>query len=164
MPPGEGTAPELAVRLAQALAAHRLCYPEAAEALGSLAEDLAVTLGLPGEVRHAFLVIAGLAEPRPAASDQARVPDIESPEAGMPAGRQGHLCLGCGCRITEGEYEIRVPGRHGRVRYRHAGTDGCAAALRAPQPNRARIGHLRAPGGFAWGADRKGAQPVRLVR
>jgi hypothetical protein len=158
----------LAAVLAQALAVHRQCYPEADEALGSLAEDMAGVLHLTGEVRYAFLVIAGIAAPRRPACADAAEPECPQeaarPAAGEPAGGHGHLCLGCGCKIAEGEHEIRVPGRHGRVRYRHADSRACAAALRAPQPNSALIGHLRPPAGFAWGADRRGAQPVRTVR
>lgn len=75
------------------------------------------------------------------------------------AGPEGHICLACGCRIAEGAREVRVPLRRRRgARYRHEDSDGCADALRAPQPNKALIGRYQALPTFQW-APRPGGQP-----
>jgi hypothetical protein len=178
---GREASQDLAAVLPGVLAAHRLCYPEASEALISLAEDLADVLSLAGAARNDFLAscepgtLAGTAVPPSAVPEGVQavpgggvggmpgVPDATAESAGHPAGRQGHLCLGCGCRIAEGLLEIRVQGRRYGARYRHADSGDCADALRAPQPNRALIGVFRPPADFAWGADREGAQLARTV-
>lgn len=79
------------------------------------------------------------------------------------AGPEGHVCLGCGCRIAEGLREIAVPGRRHGVRYRHAGSDDCANALRAPQPNNSLIGRYEALPGFRWDPARRGPRPGRTA-
>jgi hypothetical protein len=67
------------------------------------------------------------------------------------AGPHGHVCLACGCRIAQGLTEVRVPMRGRRAaRYRHADGDGCADALRAPQPNNSLIGRYEALPTFQW--------------
>jgi hypothetical protein len=83
-------------------------------------------------------------QPRPAA---------EGNPAAQVAGPQGHLCLGCGCRIAPGLLEIQVRSRRRTgIRYRHASDDDCAAAIRAPQPNNSLIGRYQALPTFEWQA------------
>jgi len=79
--------------------------------------------------------------------------------AAQIAGPEGHVCLACGCRIAQGVREVRVPLRRRRgARYRHADSDGCADALRAPQPNKALIGRYKALPTFEWPARPAGPQ------
>jgi hypothetical protein len=87
--------------------------------------------------------------------------DQDQRPAAVPAS-QGHVCLGCGCRIAAGVSEISVPLRgrlNGRTRYRHADDADCAAALRAPQPNVALIGRYEALPTFAWPGSVPGPGP-----
>jgi hypothetical protein len=103
------------------------------------------------------------AEPLPdgaAASPRSGDQAVELRPGEQFAGPEGHVCIGCGCRIAQGLIEVRVRfrGRRG-TRYRHAG-DGCADALRAPQPNKALIGRYEALPTFRWDpkTSRPGAQ------
>jgi hypothetical protein len=76
------------------------------------------------------------------------------------AGAEGHVCLGCGCRIAQGVREVRVPFRGRRsARYRHADSGGCADALRAPQPNNSWIGRYEALSTFRWDPNPAGRRP-----
>lgn len=50
-----------------------------------------------------------------------------------------HVCLSCSCAITEGQEELRVPGKSGPARYAHAAAADCARAL-ADGPCRRRGG------------------------
>ena len=79
----------------------------------------------------------------------------------LVAGPEGHVCLACGCRIAQGVREVKVPLRRRRgARYRHADSDGCADALRAPQPNNSLIGRYEALPTFRWDP-KAGGQPAQ---
>lgn len=111
--------------------------------------------------------------PKPAGSAVRRPGPAQPGSAGQAApdrlaervaGPEGHVCLGCGCRIAEGLREVPVPGRRYGVRYRHADSGDCADALRAPQPNRALIGRYEALPGFSWAPANSDSRPRRQGR
>src|ERR1700761_3129710 len=91
--PASGTAPsaghmadrDLAAVLAGSLAAHRLRYPEDAEALASLAEDLAGIRGLGGPDRDIFMAVARQGMP----AGQAAPTASEDAQAAPASGSQG---------------------------------------------------------------------------
>ena len=123
-----------------------------------------------GEARckHELIVTQCADCARPAASGSSAA---ASGSPGPPAARRtaagcprNHVCIGCGCQIADGLPEVAVPARHGRPRYRHATSEDCAGALRAPQSNNSLIGVYYAHPAFRWGASRTGPQPPRTVR
>jgi hypothetical protein len=84
------------------------------------------------------------------AADGQQAGDAGGPAAQV-AGPEGHVCLACGCRIAQGVLEVEVPyRRRPYTRYRHEDGDGCADALRAPQPNNSLIGRYEALPTFEW--------------
>jgi hypothetical protein len=92
------------------------------------------------------------------AADGQQAGDAGGPAAQV-AGPEGYVCLACGCRIAEGARVLEVLyRRRPRTRYRHEDSDGCADALRAPQPNKALIGRYEALPTFEWGPRPGGQQ------
>lgn len=92
------------------------------------------------------------------AADGQQAGDAGGPVAQV-AGPEGHVCLACGCRIAQGVLEVAVLyRRRPHTRYRHEDSDGCADALRAPQPNKALIGRYEALPTFQWDPRRDGQQ------